>query len=162
MTAPVMMGIDSPTGSHLRALTEAVAALPPGSLVIEHGAGLYSTPLLCRSDVEVLCIETHEGWSEWARWMYAGSGKTFAVEESWKRAQDVLARTSLVFIDGSARERGRLLKLCLERKAPLIIVHDTEPHHWHEYGHQSHFFSDTAYVVTSDAEPHQTTVWRLK
>jgi hypothetical protein len=67
-----------------------------------------------------------------------------------------------VFIDGDARSRGRLLKLCLDQSIPVIIAHDTEPEHWNEYGHQSHFFSHPRYAVESDAAPHRTTVWRLK
>jgi hypothetical protein len=161
VNAPVMMGITSPTGSHLGALTDAVRSLPPGAVVIEHGAGLFSTPLLSRADVEVLCIETHPGWSEWARWMYQESGRAFALEDSWKRAAQYLDRASLVFIDGAARDRGPLLKLCLEKHAPLIIVHDTEEHHWGEYQHHAHYFEQKGYVVKHDSEPHRTTVWRL-
>src|SRR5690349_5415464 len=67
-----MMGIASPTGSHLPVLEAQISALPPNSLAIEHGAGLYSTVLLARLGVRVLCSEPHPGWREWAEWVYRG------------------------------------------------------------------------------------------
>ena len=51
-----MMGIASPTGSHLPVLERAARACGSG-LVIEHGAGLYSPPLLAHLGCNVLCVE---------------------------------------------------------------------------------------------------------
>lgn len=158
---PVMMGIASPTGSHLPTLTAAIEAAPPGSLVIEHGAGMYSTPLLCRYPVRVLCAESHPGWVEWAHWMYAG--RDYELVDTFKAAVPHLESAAVVFIDGVANERGPLLKCALERGVPTIIVHDTEESEWVYYRHQSHFFSWRGYSVQHFAEgTHRTTRWLLK
>jgi hypothetical protein len=152
-----MMGISSPTGSHLATLEEEIAKLPPDALVIEHGAGLYSTPLLSRSPIKVMCAEPHVGWSEWAKWMYRDQAN---VVTSWKRVVPVLETASLVFIDGPASERGPLLSLCLERGVPVVIVHDTEEREWSYYGLREHLFSFRGYTVTHHAEDsHRTTRW---
>lgn len=160
MTAPIMMGIDSPTGSHLPELTAAMQALPPGSRVVEHGAGLYSTPLLAKFDeIWVMCVEPHEGWREWARWIYDDQA---VMVDSWKRAVPEIATVDLVFIDGPANERGPLLQKALEAHVPTIIVHDTEEREWDFYGHKRHFFEWPKYRVTHTAEhSHRTTTWRL-
>jgi hypothetical protein len=154
---PVMMGIASPTGSHLPALVAALDSLPAGALVIEHGAGLYSTPLLAQRDIEVQCIETHAGWLEWAAWVYRLSSRPCEMVDSWKHAD--VGRAALVFVDGAARDRGPLVKLALEKGASLIVAHDTEEEHWSEYRHQRHYFEAPGYKVTHDNEPHRTTVW---
>lgn len=154
--APVMMGITSPTGSHLPILEAAIAALPSGSLVVEHGAGLYSTPLLTRSDVRVLCAEEHIGWAEWARWLYRERGEIVDVA---KRLVPRLPEVALAFIDGEARHRGFLIAACLTAKVPTVIAHDTEEQHWDLYGYQPHLFSHPGYTVSHDSEPHRTTIW---
>jgi len=51
-----MFGITEPTGSHVPTLETAARACT--GLVIEHGAGLYSTPLLARLGCRVLCVES--------------------------------------------------------------------------------------------------------
>lgn len=160
MTAPVMMGIDSPTGSHLPALTTALKSLPRFSLVVEHGAGLYSTPLFARHEVRVLCAENHPGWAEWARWIYAMGGTPVDMADSFKRLVPRLGDAALVFIDGTAAERGLLLQAALERNVPTIIVHDTEEREWDFYGHKRHFFEWPKYRITHHSEDtHRTTVW---
>lgn len=152
-----MMGISSPTGSHLPSLTKAVEALPSEALVIEHGAGLYSTPLLARLGCRVLCVEPHEGWREWARWIYDDRAE---MADSWKRAVPRLAEAAVVFIDGPANERGPLLHAALQANVPTIIVHDTEEREWDFYGHKRHFFEWPKYRVTHHSEDtHRTTVW---
>lgn len=157
MTAPVMMGITSPTGSHLPTLESAARNLQPGSLVIEHGAGLYSTPLLARLDVRVICSEPHAGWAEWARWMYQGKAEFV---DSWKRLVPQLESASLVFVDGPARERGPLITACLDRGVPCVVAHDTQERDWDHYGYQRHYFAHRDYVVTQHSEDtHRTTLW---
>lgn len=161
MTISTMMGIDSPTGSHLPALTEAVNALPPGALVIEHGAGLYSTPLLAKCAPHVLCVEPHEGWREWARWIYSMGAARVEMGDSFKRAVPRLTDAAVVFIDGPAPERGPLLHKSLEAGVPTIIVHDTEEREWDFYGHKRHFFEWPKYQIAHTAEhSHRTTTWR--
>lgn len=154
-----MMGIASPTGSHLPTLEAAVAALPSDALVIEHGAGLYSTPLLARYPVRVLCSEPHPAWREWALWMYQGEAKVFT---SWQAVESYLPRASLVFIDGPAAERGPLLSACLSALVPAIVVYDTDEGDWAEYGLRPQYFSLSAYDVSHTAEgsSHRTTLWR--
>lgn len=152
-----MMGISSPTGSHLPSLTKAVEALSSEALVIEHGAGLYSTPLLARYDIRILCIEPHEGWREWARWIYSDRAE---MADSFKRAVPRLAEAAVVFIDGPANERGPLLHAALQANVPTIIVHDTEEREWDFYGHKRHFFEWPKYRITHHSEDtHRTTVW---
>jgi hypothetical protein len=155
-----MMGIASPTGSHLPSLTAVVESLPPGSLVLEHGAGMYSTPLLCRYDVRVLCSEAHAGWSEWARWMYTSAGREHQIVDSYKRLVPRLTEAAAVFTDGEAKERGPLLAAALERCVPRVVAHDTDPRDWGHYGFQSHHFEWRGYSIAHFAEDsHRTTVW---
>lgn len=157
MTAPVMMGISSPTGSHLPTLEAAAHLISIGSLVIEHGAGLYSTPLLARLGVRVVCSEPHVGWAEWARWIYNGNVE---IVESWKRLVPLLSDAALVFIDGPAKERGLLLAACIDHGVPLIVAHDTQEQDWDHYGHKRHLFRPQGYVVTQHSEDtHRTTLW---
>lgn len=159
MTAPVMMGITSPTGSHLPILDREVTALPSDSLVFEHGAGLYSTPLLARSAVRVLCSEEHEGWREWARWLYQDRAEML---ELAKRVVPRLPEVALAFIDGEAGNRGWLISKCIEAHVPTIIAHDTEEDHWSYYDHREQYFRHAAYIITHDDQPHRTTLWKLR
>lgn len=152
-----MMGIASPTGSHLPVLETAVKALPEGALVIEHGAGLYSTPLLARLGARVLCCEPHAGWSEWARWIYQDRVEVIA---SFKEVAARLEEAAVVFLDGPAMERGWLLQQCLDRGVPTIIAHDTNKKTWREYGFQPHHFEHRDFVITQHSEDtHRTTLW---
>jgi len=155
-----MMGIESPTGSHLPVLEMAVSRLYPMELVIEHGAGLYSTPLLAKRAVRVICCEPDPGWAEWARWIHNGGVE---MVDSYKRLIDRLGEAAVVFIDGPARERGPLLQASLERKVPTVIVHDTQPGEWKHYGIHPHMFKHPDYVVTQHSEDtHRTTLWVLR
>ncbi len=157
MTAPVMMGITSPTGSHLPVLEAAAARLSPDSFVVEHGAGIYSTPLLARLGVRVLCSEPHPGWAEWARWMYQDRG---VITASWKRLVPRLTEAALAFIDGPAKERGPLLAACFAAKVPTIVAHDTQPKDASHYEYHAHYFKHPGYTVTHSAEDtHRTTLW---
>jgi hypothetical protein len=155
-----MMGIASPTASHLPVLTAAVESAPPGSIVIEHGAGLYSTPLLARSGFAVVCIEPHPGWGEWARWIYDEPACVVdAIDD------ETLSRAAVVFIDGPGDERGPLLDRCLRLRIPTIIAHDTNPtrREWRAYGLESRMFEHPDYDITHSAEDtHRTTLWKLK
>lgn len=155
-----MMGIASPTGSHLPVLGEALRKLDDGR-VIEHGAGLYSTPLLAQlSHLDIVCCEPNAGWAEWARWIYSGRALML---ESFKDVVPLLADAELVFLDGPARERGLLLQRCLDLDVPTIIAHDTQPAAWAEYGYQPHMFIHPAYNITQHAEDtHRTTLWTLR
>lgn len=151
-----MMGIASPTGSHIPVLEAAVKALPAGAIVVEHGAGLYSTPLLARLGARVLCCEPHDGWREWARWIYQGRAEMI---ESWKALS--LQSAALVFIDGPAAERGPLFAACVAAKVPTIIAHDTDEGDWDAYGWRADHFSMSAYDVSHSSEwRHRTTLWR--
>ena len=155
-----MMGIESPTGSHLPVLESAARSLPADALIIEHGAGLYSTPLFARLGCRVLCAESHVGWAEWARWIYRDRGE---VVDSFKQLTERLADAALVFIDGIARERGVLVQMCLDRGVPAIIAHDTQPATWREYGYQPHMFTAPGYDISQHAEDtHRTTLWQRR
>jgi hypothetical protein len=157
MTAPGMMGISSPTGSHLPELVKHTALLPADALVIEHGAGLYSTPLLARLSCSVLCVEPHPGWREWASWIYEGRAEML---DSFKRVVPHLDRAALVFIDGPAGERGPLIQACLDRRVPVVIAHDTNEKDWQHYGYRPHMFIAAGYAVSHIAEDtHRTTTW---
>jgi hypothetical protein len=160
MSVPVMMGIASPTGSHLPALVSVLDSLAPDSLVIEHGAGMYSTPLLCRYPLRVLCAEGHPGWSEWARWMYAG--RDAEVVDSFKRAVPRLPEASAVFVDGEARERGPLIKCALEAGVANIIAHDTEESDWNHYKLMAHYFEYRGYSIRHYDDSHRTTLWQRR
>jgi hypothetical protein len=152
-----MMGIACPTGSHLPVLEE--AALAAGnSLIIEHGAGIYSTPLLAALGCNVICVEPHKGWAEWARWIY--SDNVTLVESAIALR---LADAALVFLDGPAKERGPLLKACLDASVPTIIAHDTNKREWNYYGWDASMFAHDRYDITHTAEDsHRTTRWSLR
>lgn len=154
--------LTTPTASHMEMLKAALSSLPDGALVIEHGAGMYSTPLLCRYKARVFCAESHPGWAEWARWMYTSAGIDHELADSYKRCVYKFEDCSLLFIDGTARERGVLLKVALERKVPLIVCHDTEEQEWHHYQLHRHYFSAPGYDVSHHDDIHRTTTWRLK
>lgn len=153
----MMFGINEPTGSHVGVL-ERVAAGTSG-LVIEHGAGLYSTPLLMRLGCRVLCCEPNDGWREWARWMYREQGETVT---TLREVMPRLAEAALVFIDGPANERGPLLTACLAAGVPSIVAHDTHERCFTEYGWQPEHFTAPGYVVTHDVykRKYRTTLWQ--
>lgn len=154
-----MMGIECPTGSHVPVLEACLATMPPDGLVLEHGAGLYSTPLLARVGVRVVCSEPNLGWLEWARWIYQGRAE---IVESVKPAVARIREFSLVFVDGPAKERGFLMQAALDAEVPAIIAHDTQDGEWGHYGYQPHMFKHPRYAVTQHAEgSHRTTLWRL-
>jgi hypothetical protein len=155
-----MMGIASPTGSHLPVLEWAVQAMPADALMIEHGAGLYSTVLLARLGVRVLCAEPHKGWAEWASWVYDdGPGKVGSFDD----AMAALPEAAVVFLDGPAKERGVLLTAALDRGVPVVIAHDTNKREFNYYGFTAAQFSDERYEITHHAEDsHRTTVWKRK
>lgn len=155
----MLRDIEPAWGSHARLLESALQTLPDGALVIEHGAGVYSTPLIARFDVRVVCIEECIGWRSWAAWLYADKADTL---QRAKAAIPLLEQAGLVFIDGAARERGDLLKWALERSVPLIVAHDTEGDARNIYGYQAHSFSAKGYDVAHDGERPQTTMWGLR
>lgn len=159
--------IDSFWGSHTPSLHAALMEVPPGSLVIEHGAGLYSSTVISRYDVHVLLIEEAPGWTSWAKWLYEMAGRDCETLDRAKPAISRLATAGLVFIDGANRERGDLLKWSLQAGAPLIVAHDTEDDVRKLYGCHSHLFDYPGYTVTHDVggersrHPHpHTTTWR--
>ena len=152
----MMFGIAEPTGSHVNVLE--VAARDATGLVIEHGAGLYSTPLLTRLGCRVLCCEPNDGWREWAAWMYREKGETVtALRDVMPR----LADAGLVFIDGPANERGALLSACLAAGVPRIVAHDTHERCWTENGWTAEHFAAPGYVVDHDVyrRKYRTTFW---
>lgn len=151
-----MFGISEPTGSHLMLLEPAARAA--SGLVIEHGAGFYSTPLLARLGCRVLCYEQNDGWREWAAWIYQGRAEfTGSLRDTLARVADA----SLVFIDGSTDDRVRLLDACLAASVPTIVAHDTHPRGWEEYGWRAEHFSWPGYVIEHDnyRGKYQTTRW---
>jgi hypothetical protein len=157
MKKPPKMEISHPTASHLPALEQALAAVKDGASVIEHGAGLYSTPTFERSQARVTCVESHEGWADWARWMYRDHyGSEVVASPPVSRVKDA----ALVFIDGPAEERGPLLSACIEAGVPIIIAHDTGIKTRDYYGYKPSHFMVTRYEVTHPVD--RTTVWRLK
>lgn len=147
-----MFGISEPTGSHLPLLENAVRA--SHGLIIEHGAGLYSTPLLARLGKRVLCCESADGWREWARWIYGDRGEV--VERiPWARIKDA----ALVFIDGPSKERAPLIEACFAAGVPHIVAHDTAPRVFTEYGWRKEHFAAPGYTVTHDGDKYRTTLW---
>lgn len=161
MTARVAcFDINPGWGSHTTILAAELASLPPGALVIEHGAGVFSTPLIAQHDVRPWCIEDLIGWRGWARWVYASHGRDLRVEERAKPCVSSLPDASLVFIDGIIQERGDLLRWALEAGVPTIIAHDTEDDYRKMYGYSERYFRFPGYTVTSDGSRPQTTVWR--
>lgn len=147
--------IEPAWGSHAPMLESALASLPSGSLVIEHGAGMYSSPIIARYDVRVICIEEAMGWRSWAKWLYGDKA------ELLERAKAVIPRlreAALVFIDGAMRERGDLLKWALDARVPLIVAHDTEDDTRKQYNYRIDTRAD--YVIEHMTGRPQTTTWR--
>jgi hypothetical protein len=154
-----MMGVASPTASHLPVL-EAAATAAGDRLIIEHGAGLYSTPLLAGLGSRVLCVEPHPGWREWAAWIYCDEVE---IASTATEALPRLPEAALVFLDGPAKERGPLLQACLDASVPTIIAHDTQKREWAYYDFTHAMFSHPRYEVSHHAEDsHRTTLWKLK
>lgn len=153
-----MFGITEPTGSHVPQLEE--AARSATGLVIEHGAGLYSTPLLARLGCRVLCCEPADGWREWALWVYDGRGE---LTDSLDAVIARLPEAGLVFIDGPEKERNPLLSASLAAGVPIIVAHDTHERAWNYYGWDARHFKAPGYKVTNhdvrDGK-YRTTVWR--
>ena len=149
--------IEPAWGSHSSMLEFEVSSLLPSDrqLVIEHGAGMYSSPVIARYPVRVLCIEEAPGWKSWAEWLYRKSGRDVQMLDRAKQCRSLLAEASLVFIDGAARERGDLLKWALDAGVPTIIAHDTE-----EGGYGYRLDSRADYVIDSDNGRPGTTRWR--
>jgi hypothetical protein len=149
-----MFGITEPTGSHLPMLELALRV--SHGLVIEHGAGLYSSPLLARMGKPVLCWEPVAAWREWATWFYDGRAEVVETFD-WGRLRDA----GLVFIDGPAKERGPLLDACLTAGVSHIVVHDTHERCFKEYGWRPDHFTAPGYVVTHDVykRKYRTTLW---
>jgi hypothetical protein len=154
-----MMGVASPTGSHVPVLEEAARAAVD-KLIIEHGAGLYSTPLLAALGCRVLLVEPHPGWSEWARWIY---NDRVEVVTTAALVVPHLPEAALVFLDGPAKERGALLRACFSSCVPTIIAHDTQPREWSYYDFTRDMFEHNGYCVSHTAEDsHRTTMWKLR
>src|SRR5688572_15660515 len=146
------MVISHATASHLPVL-EQFAREAGAGWVLEHGAGLYSSPLLARLGCSVVCIERHPGWHEWARWLYGDRAVMLDVPGA-------VTNIALAFIDGPAEERGPLLSACLELGVPTIIAHDTGIKTRDYYGYKPYHFMVTRYEVTHPVD--RTTVWKLK
>lgn len=144
--------IEPQWGSHAPTIEAALDTLAPGSLVIEHGAGMYSSPLIARRDLRVLCIEEAPGWRSWAAWLY---GDRATLLSRAKECVPHLSSSALVFIDGAARERADLLKWALDAGVPAVIAHDT---HDPQYGYRIGARAD--YVATHDSGRPQTSFWR--
>lgn len=152
-----MFGITEPTGSHIPQLEEAARAAT--GLVIEHGAGLYSTVLLSRLGKRVLCCESNAAWREWAAFAYEGRADvTDSLDATIARLPDA----SLVFIDGPESERNRLVTASIAARVPAIVAHDTHPRVWGYYGWRPEHFSPAGYTVTDHdyLDKYRTTVWR--
>lgn len=149
-----MFGISEPTGSHLPLLGDAARA--SRGLIIEHGAGLYSTPLFLRLGRRVLCVEPNRGWREWAQWMY-GDRAEVADSMPWPLLKDA----GLVFIDGPAAERAPLLDACLSAGVPHIVAHDTHERCFAEYGWREDHFTAPGYTIAHDVfkRKYRTTLW---
>lgn len=153
--------IDSFWGSHTGMLAAALDTLEPGALVIEHGSGLYSSPLIARYDVHVLVVEELPGWLEWAGWLYGTAGRKMEHLDRAKRAIPHLATAGLVFIDGAARERGDLLKWALDAGSPSVIAHDTEEDSRKHYNWAPHLFAHKNYTAEHDGRVFpRTTMWK--
>ena len=153
-----MFGITEPTGSHV-ALLERAARVSHG-LVIEHGAGLYSTPLLARLGCRVLCYESHPAWREWAAWVYQDRYRS-EVTDSLDTVIAKLPDAALVFIDGSETERVRLLDAALAAGVPHIVAHDTHRRVWNYYGWRADHFTAPGYTIEHEnyLDKYGTTLW---
>ena len=153
-----MFGITAPTGSHVPTL-ERAARLASAGLVIEHGAGLYSTPLFARLGCRVLCCESQPEWREWAAWIYQGRAELVG---SFREIVPHIKGATLVFIDGAAKERGGLLSACILAGVPLIVAHDTHERCFAEYGWVEEHFTAPGYTVTHDdfKRKFRTTLWQ--
>lgn len=147
-------------GSHVGALRAELSKLDAGALVVEHGAGMYSSVEIARHDVRVICAEEAPGWQSWAAWVYAD--RDAQIVDRWKHTVPILDGAALVFIDGRARDRSKLLGACLERRVPVIILHDTEQSAWHEYGWSAQLIGPPGYDAEHHGELPRTTVLRRR
>lgn len=141
-------------GSHRAMLEAALRKLKPGDLVIEHGCGVYSSPLIASFDVRVIVVEESRGWGDWACWLYSTAGRVVDVVSRAKQAVPEMANAALVFVDGAARERADMLRWVLAAGVPTVIAHDTEDA---QYGYR---LDAVGYEVSHTTEMPRTTMWR--
>lgn len=155
-----MMNALPPTASHRHLLERELVAAPAGATIIEHGCGMYSSLVIARllQDRKVVTIEADPVWRAWATWMYEAFG---CAHEVVARPGDVeLERAYLVFVDGQANERVKLVNRALLAGAPRVIMHDTEPEHWDEYDLRKPHFEVRGYRVEHDLDGmRRTTLW---
>jgi len=145
-------------GSHAGYLETELAKLEPSALVIEHGAGMYSSTLVSTFDVKVICIEEVKGWASSARWLYRNAGRDVTVVDRAKQVIPRLADAALVFVDGATRERGDLVRWALDAGVPVVIAHDTEDDERKKYGYR--FDERPDYTIEHSPERPATTIWR--
>lgn len=145
-------------GTHTLHLEAELANLAPGSLVIEHGAGMYSSTLISTFDLKVVCIEEAPGWASWAQWLYGAAGRDVTVIGRAKESRSYFADAQLLFVDGAARERGDLVRWALDAGVPVVIAHDTEDDERKKYGYRLDARADYS-IEHSNARP-ATTIWR--
>lgn len=147
-------------GSHSDLLARELSMLEPGALVLEHGAGLYSTPLIAASGADVIVVESLAGWRAWSQWLYERHTKAPRYLEHAKRAIPMLGDLSIAFIDGVDRERGDLLRWCLDAGVPVVIAHDTQDETRKQYNYQPHAYIRANYTIEHDGSAPRTTVWK--
>jgi hypothetical protein len=158
-----------PTASHRHLLERELGRLPKEPTVIEHGVGMFSSLVIADHLRKgrlrnLIVIEAHPGWRAWADWMYYRALDVPPATVKFVDAQrdvDELELVDLVFIDGAAHERVKLLNRALLAGVRQIVMHDTEPGQWKAYDLRPHFFSHPGYEVEHHLDgERRTTVWR--
>jgi hypothetical protein len=100
-------------GTHMDVLRSWVARLKPQS-ILEHGAGLNSTPYLRSLGIRVVTIEDDPRW-------HAGAALSVPFEH-W----DASERFDIVLVDGPGTQRAQVVEASMIVGSRCIIEHDAE------------------------------------
>lgn len=118
--------MSDPYASHLPTLKFVLALVKP-RLVLELGAGLYSTKafLDCPSVERVRSIETDR---EWAKRVQDERLTMRVVDDTVAELPHNLMDYDLVFIDNADNpaDRERAIRAVLGREHPVTVIHDAE------------------------------------
>jgi hypothetical protein len=111
--------------THLPVLAWCIARTT--GLIVEFGAGDFSTPFLhffAEHGRDVVTYEETSHWLNKFRYLFSGRHQGLVLPQA---SAGQAAAADVVLIDGSAESRGPILALLAECPVRYIVVHDTQP-----------------------------------
>lgn len=145
--------MNDPYASHLPTLKFVLALVKP-KMVLELGAGLYSTQafLDCPTVERVRSIETDK---EWARRVQDERLTMRLVDDTVEALPASLTDYDLVFVDNADNftDRERTIRAVLGREHPVTVIHDAEVYH------QAITECAENFIVFNNLLPHTAVCW---